>query len=470
MTLIKNSLLCAFCQYYPILKNARSTNLYFDHIQKLLYHMFMNKTLTTNNFSGNLCVTCIQSKLEHVNAWLLKHEETYAPLYTSVDIRDAGFKIAVVDTNLFPAGFNNLCEHGLADAINFMRLAIEKRVSKAQHILIIAEEHTRNTWYLENIRILQEIISKAGFTATIATFFSEQPKFCDQTAHAMDFATATGASVKLHCFNDIIQKIKSNALKIDLIVMNNDLTGGIPDGLKDANIPTFPSIHAGWHARHKSQHFKHSNALIKEFAAIVDFDPWQFLCLYDLVENVNTSNAQDVKRLYEAGVKLFAEIQTKYTQHGITDKPFIFIKSDSGTYGLGVIPIEDPQQILELNSRKRKDLTRGKGGDVVDRFLLQEGVPTIHRMEQGPCEVCLYHIDNEFIGGFYRYHQAKNSRESLNSPGGMGFQKMCPHLDKYGQDCGIEHNLNVFDIYRILGRIAGIAAGREILELEGKLQ
>ena len=165
--------------------------------------------------------------------------------------------------------------------------------------------------------------------------------------------------------------------------------------------------------------------------------------------------------------KLFANIQTKYTEQNIQDKPFIFIKSDSGTYGLGVIPIENPQQILDLNSRKRHDLVRGKSGETVDRFLLQEGVPTIHRIEENPCEVCLYQIDNNFVGGFYRYHTAKNSRQSLNSPGGMGFQKMCPHLDKYGKDCGTQHNLNIFDIYRILGRIAGIAASLEIQELEG---
>ena len=430
----------------------------------------MNKTLSINNFSGNLCMTCIQSKLPLVNQWLLNYEQKFTPLYTSVDIRNAGFKIAVVDTNLFPAGFNNLCEHGLEDAISLMKIAIKKRVPEAKHILIVAEEHTRNVWYLENIRILQDIITKAGFTATIATFFEHQPTFCEQTAHAMEFETATGATVKLHCFNSIMDKLNTKNLKIDLIVMNNDLTGGIPDALKNAGIPTFPSIHAGWHARHKSEHFKHANALIQEFAQIVGIDPWQFLCLYALEENVDTNNVEDLKRLYHAGQKLFDDITAKYKEHGIPDKPFIFIKSDSGTYGLGVIPIEDPQQILELNSRKRKDLMRGKGGDVVDRFLLQEGVPTIHRIEELPTEVCLYHIDNDFIGGFYRTHSSKNSRESLNSPGGMAFQKMCPHLEKYGQDCGIEHNLNVFDIYRILGRIAGIAAGREILELEGNLK
>ena len=32
-----------------------------------------------------------------------------APFYASVDLRNAGFKLAPVDTNLFPGGFNNLC-------------------------------------------------------------------------------------------------------------------------------------------------------------------------------------------------------------------------------------------------------------------------------------------------------------------------------------------------------------------------
>ena len=30
------------------------------------------------------------------------------PFYSSVDLRNSGFKLAPVDTNLFPGGFNNL--------------------------------------------------------------------------------------------------------------------------------------------------------------------------------------------------------------------------------------------------------------------------------------------------------------------------------------------------------------------------
>ena len=52
----------------------------------------------------------------------------------------------------------------------------------------------------------------------------------------------------------------------------------------------------------------------------------------------------------------------------------------------------------------------------------------------------------------------------LNSKG-MGFKNMCPHLDKYGH-CGEPAEANMFDLYRVLARIAGIAAHREIVHLE----
>jgi len=79
-------------------------------------------------------------------------------------------------------------------------------------------------------------------------------------------------------------------------------------------------------------------------------------------------------------------------------------------------------------------------------------------------EVCIYQIENKLIGGFYRSHSSKGQRDNLNTRGAE-FKTMCPHLSKYG-DCGVHHDVNVFDLYRILARIAGIAAHREIIHLE----
>jgi glutamate--cysteine ligase len=111
----------------------------------------MNKLTVSHQFSQTICAPCIQRQQRDINAWLKKYEAIHTPLYTSVDIRDAGFKIAIVDTNLFPAGFNNLCEHGMADAVQLFKNAIIKRVPLAKKIIIAAEEHTRRRSFKKQV-------------------------------------------------------------------------------------------------------------------------------------------------------------------------------------------------------------------------------------------------------------------------------------------------------------------------------
>lgn len=421
---------------------------------------------TENRAMHDALIEKIRSKQEQIHEWLKSYEGSKElPLYSSVDIRDAGFKMAVVDTNIFPSGFNNLCEHGLADSVHFMRQAILNRVPSCQNILIIAEEHTRNTWYLENIRILQQIIEKAGFKSKIATFLDVQPAFCTNTKF-VELETATGESVRIHCFKKILADYQAGIEKYCLIIMNNDLTEGIPEILRESTVPIYPSIQAGWHSRLKSHHFKHTEDLMREFSSIIDIDPWIFSCLYLSSEHIDINSDTDRKKLADQATNLFEQIKTKHTQHEINEKPFLMLKSDTGTYGMNVIPIENPEEILQLNRKLRNKLHKGKSSKVNERYLLQEGVPTIYRIDQEISEVCIYQIENNLVGGFYRSHSAKNDRQNLNSQG-MVFKKMCPQLSKYG-DCGVHHDINVFDIYRIIARIAGIAAHREIINLEAK--
>ena len=406
----------------------------------------------------------IRAKQGEIHRWLESYEgANELPLYSSVDIRNAGFKAAVVDTNIFPSGFNNLCEHGLEDSEAFIREAINKRVPGCKDILIVAEEHTRNTWYLENIRILQQIIERAGFRVRIATFLNVLPAFCEK-AKSVVLETATGEPVKIYCFRRILEEYKDGREHFDLIIMNNDLTTGIPEVLKDSKVPIYPSIQAGWHSRLKSHHFDHTRDLIYEFARILDVDPWIFSCLYNVVDGVDINIESDRQKLMDSATELFDRIKAKYREHQINEKPYIFVKADSGTYGMGVLPIEDSSDILLLNRKSRNKLHVGKSSQVIGRYLLQEGVPTIYNIDQEVSEVCIYQVENNLIGGFYRSHSSKGQRDNLNSRG-MEFKKMCPHLSKYG-DCGVHHDINIFDVYRILARIAGIAAHREIIQLE----
>lgn len=426
-------------------------------------------TKDTINSIKTFCPTCldrIRAKQAQIHRWLHTYEDqNLIPLYSSVDIRDAGFKIAVVDTNLFPAGFNNLCEHGLADAVGLMRQAILKRRQDCHDVLIVVEEHTRNTWYLENIRILEGIIRQAGFNVQSATFFTEQPQFC-QGEMAAEFTTATDQKVKIYCFKTILESLKTGKGKVDMIIMNNDLSTGIPEILLQSKIPIYPPMQIGWHSRLKSNHFALANDLMREFAEIVDMDPWLFSCLFKVVHGIDINQEQDRIRLRDTAADLFRQIEQKYKQHRISEKPYIVLKSDSGTYGMGVMAIEDPAEIIDLNRKARNQLHKGKGAVVIDRFILQEGVPTIYQVDEQVSEVVVYQIENNFVGGFYRFNTEKTDRQNLNSKG-MGFKKMCPHLKKYG-DGTIHPDVNVFDIYRILARVAAIAAYQEIVQLKEK--
>ena len=403
---------------------------------------------------------------DNIYQWLRAHEyKTELPLYSSVDIRDAGFKRAVVDTNLFPAGFNNLCEHGRADSVGLMREAILRRVPHCRAVLIIAEEHTRNTWYLENIRILRDIIAEAGFRAVIATFLYVQPPFCQAaTTNYVELTTATGHPVDIYCLKNILEHIADGTQSFDLIILNNDLTAGIPDILRNANVPIYPALQAGWHARQKSHHFAHTAELMEEFSRLTGLDGWLFSCRDAVVDNIDINADSDRARLMDSASDLFRRISEKYAQYAIGEKPYIVIKSDFGTYGMGVLPIEDPADIARLNRADRNRLRKGKGARVISRYLLQEGIPTIHTIDKAVSEVVIYQIANKFVGGFYRSHAGKTNRDNLNSPG-MDFKKMCPHDRQYAE--GAHGNgMNEFDLSGILARIAGIAAHREIVALE----
>src|ERR1035437_8312984 len=66
------------------------------------------------------------------------------PFYSSVDLRNSGFQLAPVDTNLFPAGFNNLNPEFEVLCVQATMAAIENINPAVQRVLLVPENHTRN--------------------------------------------------------------------------------------------------------------------------------------------------------------------------------------------------------------------------------------------------------------------------------------------------------------------------------------
>ncbi|HEY5993624.1 MAG TPA: glutamate--cysteine ligase, partial [Gallionellaceae bacterium] len=106
-----------------------------------------------------------QPAIEH---WLrTQWLEHTPPFYSSVDLRNSGFKLAPVDTNLFPGGFNNLNPDFLPLCVQATQSAIEKICPEARGALLIPENHTRNQFYLQNVAQLAQILRNAGLKVRI---------------------------------------------------------------------------------------------------------------------------------------------------------------------------------------------------------------------------------------------------------------------------------------------------------------
>lgn len=112
----------------------------------------------------------ILSQVPKIESWFrLKWKETPAPLTSSVDLRHAGFKLAPVDTNLFPAGFNNLNPEFLPLCIQAAQTALVEYIPDCTKILILPESHTRNKFYLQSLNVLRNILVKAGFVVRVGS-------------------------------------------------------------------------------------------------------------------------------------------------------------------------------------------------------------------------------------------------------------------------------------------------------------
>jgi glutamate--cysteine ligase len=59
-----------------------------------------------------------------------------------------------------------------------------------------------------------------------------------------------------------------------VVILNKDLSAGVPETLKNLKQPVLPPLHSGWPTRRKSNHFIAYNRVADEFAKLIGIDPW----------------------------------------------------------------------------------------------------------------------------------------------------------------------------------------------------
>lgn len=258
--------------------------------------------------------------IEH---WLRKQWQHHTvPFYCSVDLRNSGFKLAPVDTNLFPGGFNNLNPDFVPLCIQAMMIAVEKICPDAHSVLLIPENHTRNIFYLQNVAALQSIMQQAGMNVRIGSLL---PDITQPTTIPLP----NGESLLLEPLQRKENKLFVQDFDPCAILLNNDLSGGIPEILKNLDQTIIPPLRAGWATRRKSWHFSAYDSVAQDFAELIDIDPWLINPYFTSCGKVNFQEKEGLDCVAAAVDEILSQIKEKYVQFGIKEKPFVIVKADS---------------------------------------------------------------------------------------------------------------------------------------------
>jgi len=382
---------------------------------------------------------------------------TPAPFYASVDLRNAGYKLAPVDTNLFPAGFNNLNPAFEALCIQAVQLAVERLPHQVDRILIIPENHTRNLFYLESLAALQQIIEKAGFEVKLGSLM-------EGMSEPLTIELESGKSVLLEPLQRSEDKVSVSDFMPELIVLNNDLSSGRPAILESLEQTVTPALGLGWSNRLKSVHFRYYQEIAAEFGKHIGIDSWFIDPLFRNCGEIDFMQRAGGSCLERNVDDLLKEIQKKYAEYDIKCRPYVIVKADSGTYGMGIMTVNSVDDIAELNRKQRTRMSTIKEGQKVTKVIIQEGVYTHETWgeEETVAEPVVYMIDHNVVGGFYRVHDSRAADENLNSPGmrfePLAFDDCCISPER---ELDADAHPNRFYAYGVIARLALLAAARE---------
>ena len=394
-----------------------------------------------------------------IERWFrLEWMEHTPPFYSSVDVRNAGFKLAPVDTNLYPGGWNNLTPEMLPLAVQAAMAAIEKICPEAKNLLLVPENHTRNMFYLMNVAQLQRIFYQAGLNVRLGSL---NPDIKEPT----DFELPNGDRVTLEPLIRDRRRLGLKHFDPCTILLNNDLSAGVPGILEDLHEQyVLPPLHGGWHVRKKSNHFKAYEEVAKRFGKLLGMDPWLINPLFNHCGEVSFTEGTGLECLQTNVDALLGRIRKKYKEYGIQEKPFVVVKADNGTYGMGIMMVRDAKELEEINRKTKNKMNVIKDGQQVSDVIIQEGVQTHEQINEAVAEPVVYMMDRYVVGGFYRVHAERGVDENLNAPGAsfvpLAFEKSAQQPQP-GAKPGASVP-NRFYMYGVIGRLAMLAASYEL--------
>ena len=216
--------------------------------------------------------------------------------------------------------------------------------------------------------------------------------------------------------------------------------------------------------RRKSNYFRCYDEVAEQFAQLIGVDPWTINPLFARCGMIDFREKLGEECLALNVDRLLSEIRDRYRERDIQQKPFVIVKADAGTYGMGIMTVRDASEVVGLSRKQRNKMAVVKEGLEVSDVIIQEGVPTYETIDQAVAEPVVYMIDRYVVGGFYRVHRQRGIDENLNAPGmefvPLAFSNPC-NLPNVQAEPG-SSTQNRFYCYGVMGRLALLAASIEL--------
>ena len=392
----------------------------------------------------------LKERCDDLQAWFEEaYAETPPSFYSSVDLRHSGPKLVPVDTNLFPAGFNNLSPAARERARQQIRSFCAAQPNAINKVVIIPENHTRNLGYLANLQALMGLFEAEGMEVRVGSLTAED------APHELELADGS-TMMQVPLIRDGNTLHAQCGFAPDLIIVNNDMTAGSPTVLRGVTQTIVPQTGLGWYRRRKTIHFDAYAVTVEKFAQTFDVDPWHFSAGFHKCGRISFKERKGIECVALGVDKLMHRLREEYNKRGIEQDPYVFIKADSGTYGMGIMTVRSGDEVVEMNKKARNKMQTIKESTTSSEVIIQEGIPTIDTVEGHPAEPMLYLVNGRAIGGAMRVNEERDGEGNLNAKG-MRFVSLCDAQESVGVQMGTCS----FSPHGVIAQLATLAAARE---------
>ena len=382
-----------------------------------------------------------------IERWFRLEWMEHSPaVYSEVTMRNAGHKIAPVDTVLFPSNWQRLSDAMVPLAVQAAQAAIEKFCPEARNLLIVPRNDAQHdVGYLESLARLRQIFGQAGLHVR---FGSVDPN----VVKSLSLKLPSGEPVVLEPAQRAHGRLQLRHFDPCTILLNTDLRDGIPGILEELREQyLLPPLAAGWPTRRRSQYGLHYEEICKRFGKMLGIDPWLIHPIEEAVGPVDLSAEDGVARVRSHVDSVLSRIRRKCKEYGIVDRPFVSIKLDNGDDTSGVLTVRDASELPPLSGL----------GQHWANLIVQEGVMSVERVGQAVAETTACTIDRYVVGGYNRFHADRGTMDCLDGPDGqhqsLAFAEWSAREHVNGSP-----EPNRFYMYGVIARLAMLASSYEL--------